>query len=457
MSTAVGERPARADQPAADPGPPPWTRRERWWLLGIVGVALVLRWAWALHAARDPVGLIDPTFYMIYGDQFAAGNGYTLPDGQPTAYYPVGYPAALGAVFWLGRHTFLPDDSPSLMAAFNIVLALATVVLVAELARRLFRDNRLGLVAAAVVALWPNLVFHSAVALTETLFNFLVVAGLVVLVAGRWADRRLGPWRLLAAGVLFGVSALVRPITFLLLPPLFVVWIGARFGWRRALQHVALVAVAMVAVCTPWAIRNVRVMDSLTLSTNLGDNLCIGRHKGASGGYSLTEECFPPGRYDHLRRPEYETRRNAETTEKAVRYVLHHPFEEVRLIGQRARITFRSDHDGLRAAESYDFDRFLGSGTRGALAWIADAFFFAACALTVLALPRLWRTGWASGRLLVLTMLAMALPPLIFFGDVRFHLPVLPFMAGAVAVALVQVLPGWWTAARRRRGSPAPA
>ena len=451
MSTAVGERPARADDPVADPGAPPWTRRERWWLLGIVAVALALRWAWALYASRPPQTLIDPTFYSLYGDQFAAGNGYTLLDGQPTAYYPVGYPAALGAVFWLGRHSFLPDDSPSLVALFNIVLALATVVLVAELVRRLFRDNRLGLVAAGVVALWPNLVFHSGVALTETLYNFLVVAGMVVLVAGRWTDRRLGPWRLLAAGALFGASALVRPITFLLLPALFVVWVGARFGWKRALQHVALVVVAMVVVCTPWAIRNARVMDSLTLSTNLGDNLCIGRHKGASGGFSLTEECFPPGRYDRLRRPEYETRRNSDTTEKALRYIRHHPVEEVRLIGKRAWYTFRNDHDGLDAAESYQFDPFIGSGTRRALAWSADAFFFAACALTLLALPRLWRTGWAAGRLLALTMLALALPPLIFFGDVRFHLPVLPFMAGAVAVALVQVLPGWWAAARARR------
>jgi hypothetical protein len=49
-------------------------------------------------------------------------------------------------------------------------------------------------------------------------------------------------------------------------------------------------------------------------------------------------------------------------------------------------------------------------------------------ALSALSLPLL-RRAEGPVRLLVPTIVAMILPPLVFFGDPRFHLPAVPFLA----------------------------
>ncbi len=54
-------------------------------------------------------------------------------------------------------------------------------ILAAEIARRVF-GNRVAVITAAVMAVWPNLVFYTAQAQYETLFIFLSLAALAVIV-----------------------------------------------------------------------------------------------------------------------------------------------------------------------------------------------------------------------------------------------------------------------------------
>src|SRR4051794_7024158 len=89
----------------------PATTRRR--LAAILLVATVLPVGWRVYAAKDPprltpeggISLHDPIFYMYLGDRIAHGGGYRIPDGTPSAYYPVGYPAVLSAVFFITDHT----------------------------------------------------------------------------------------------------------------------------------------------------------------------------------------------------------------------------------------------------------------------------------------------------------------------------------------------------------------
>src|SRR5690606_14843788 len=127
----------------------------------------------------------------------------------------------------------------------NVALSVATIGLVFVLGRRLAGD-RVGLVAACVWALWPNLVFHSGVVLTETLFLLLLVALLIVALGDPAAARAPGNARLVAIGVLFGLSLLVRPVSAVVAPAFLILWWGA--GARAALRRLAVVGVATVAV-----------------------------------------------------------------------------------------------------------------------------------------------------------------------------------------------------------------
>ena len=121
-------------------GPAPaCSRRERRWLLVIVVIAIALRLAWVLYAAREPRGFHDPTLYGVFAARIADGHGYTAANGEAPTYYPVGYIGALGAVVWVVGQTPIPENVSMTAAVFNLVLGVGAVALTFEVGRRLLR------------------------------------------------------------------------------------------------------------------------------------------------------------------------------------------------------------------------------------------------------------------------------------------------------------------------------
>jgi hypothetical protein len=414
------------------------TRRERLVLGSIHAVALVLRLAWVLAAARPPGGgLHDPNFYYLYGEQMARGLGYRLLDGSPSAYYPPGYPFSLVPFFWLVVHTplhHLRHPEVGIVAATNIAWSLLTIVLAFLIARRVTGRSIAGYVAAGALALWPNLIFHTAAALTETLFLLLLLVVVWLVVSAPWEARRWEPWRLVVTGVVPGAATLVRPVTIPLFPALLVVLLLGRFGWRRAVTSIAIVFVAAVAVLVPWAVRNSIVMHQVTLSTNTGDNLCMSRRVGGTGAFEFPNlRCFPE-RFTRIPRPQSETERDAFGRHLAIEFVKHHPGEEVRLVARRFGATFNDDADGLAAVESYGDDPFMSRGTRDLLRHTANTYAVAVTLVGLGGLVVLAARRTPSSIFLVLTAIGMIIPPLVFFGDPRFHVPAVPIVAIAAGV-----------------------
>lgn len=427
--------------------------RPRVALAVIVVVGVVLRAAWAAYAARLPVGLIDPTFYAGHAVDLAHGRGYRYLGLAPSAYYPPGYPFVLAAVIWILERLGIGYAVPTVAASVNVLLGGASIVLVYDVARRTFSDVRVGLVAAGTLALWPNLVYHSALILSETVFNFVVLLALWVLCRVEWRAR-IHPGRLAAAGLLIGMATLVRPVSLPLVLAVFVVWLRpAGFGWRRALGSAAVVGVAAACVIVPWTVRNLLVLHSpVLISTNLGDNLCIGNHPGASGAFELPPACFTE--FQGLPRLEEELRRNSELTRRGAGYAIGHPLDEARLVFWRGYYTLQHDHDGIAAAESYGADPFISTRWRALFETIGDAWFFGACALAALGFARFHPADDARRWLLIGAAAGLALPPLVFFGDARFKVPLVPFVAIGVGVAAVDFRDGR-ARATSPRGTPA--
>ena len=427
------------------PPVPPLSRRARWWLVAIVAAGALLRLVWATQA-EEPVALRDPSLYLVLADHVADGDGYTYGDGPDqgqTAYYPPGYPVALGAAIWLVR--LVPGDWSAFGVAvgMNVVLSVATIGLVFALARRL-AGNAVGLVAAGIWALWPNLVFHSAIVLTETLFLFLFVLLLLVALADPAVARAPGKRRLVAIGVLFGLCVLVRPVSLVAAPAFLVLWWGPAV--RTVVWRGALAGLAAVAVMLPWAVRSTLVMDEpVALSLNLGDNLCLGHNPGASGGFGdLGEHCFTA---EGLQRPESETRRQSENIERTLDYIRDEPATTLRRTVTKARITLEDDADGLDVAEDFGARPIVAEGTRDALELAANGFYpvvaVAGLAGAVILVRR--SDPGRRGLFLVVVGLVQLASPLATFGDPRFKMPLYPTLAVGAAVALV-------AAAGRMRG-----
>jgi len=405
-------------------------------------VGFLLRLWWITYAARTPVNLHDPFFYLDYGRRIAEGGGYRLRDGTPTAYYPIGYPLILGTWFKLMQLTPMRGHWIGNAMVLNLIFSTATVAMVGMLGRRL-AGAWVGAISAVIVALFPSLIYHSATILTETTFNFVFVLALLVLCWKPWSNAAPSWGRLVAFGLLFGVSIEVRPIALLVVPMLLIAfWRVA--GRRRALVRFATVMATVIVVMIPWTVRNQVVMHSfLPIGTTTGDNLCIGNYPDAQGHFSFPVECF--GDDEIVPRPAFETLRNDKLTRRSLSWILHDPLQQLHLIPQRTYYTFKDDHDGVDAVQSYTDDPFIPPVNATVLANLADGYYYAVLALALLGLPLLVKGGDRRRLLLLLCMVAVAVAPWPFFGDPRFHVPINVLVPIPAALTIALVVRSWRT------------
>ena len=236
-------------------------RRHRFALVAILAAALVLRLA-AIPLTQGGEPAHDAADYARHAESIAAGDGYpdsVIADG-PTAFRPPAYPFLLGGVYAVAGDESGIDAGRVL----NALLGVAVVALVYLLARELW-GRREGLVAAAIAAAFPPLVFMNAL-VSEPLF---LVAELGVLVCVLRFRHAREWWWALAAGILCGLAALTRANGFLLaIPALIGLWEGGLRPRRAALAPAAAFVVAAVLTVLPWTIRNTVVFDEVVPVSN---------------------------------------------------------------------------------------------------------------------------------------------------------------------------------------------
>jgi hypothetical protein len=286
-------------------------------------------------------------------------------------------------------------------------------------------------VAAGIVALFPNLVFNVPTYTLETAFVFWSTAALAVIVTHDWSSGPPTASRLVAFGTVLGLSVLTRPFALPFLLGLVLALVAVRTGWRRTLQSLGLAALPVVVLLTPWTIRNLDAMHAFVpISTNLGDTACIDRSLDADGGFRWAghDGCADPSL------PEAE--RNRENIGKAVSFVVHHPLKELELMAKRLGRMLEHDHSGLQEAESVN-GTVLSGWVRRLAVDVADWWFWLTMAASVAGVVGLLRRGARRPEhlLVVVAYGSLLLLPVLLWGNVRFHIPVLPFAAVAAAAA----------------------
>src|SRR5258708_17922382 len=184
-------------------------------------------------------------------------------------FYPPVYPYFLAVLYRLSG-TF--ETARWTQAAIGALLVPA----VGLAGARAF-SSRVGLWAAAVTALYPDLIWFSVHFWSETVFMVLLWWGIERLLA---ADAVDGLGRAAAAGMLWGVAVLTRE-TVLYFIPLAALWLALppRAGGRAP---GAALLVASLLVVAPWAYRNWAGFDAFVpVST-------------AAGPYSVAGDAAPP-------------------------------------------------------------------------------------------------------------------------------------------------------------------
>lgn len=292
-------------------------RHHRWWLLGILLLALILR----LGAAGLLQSVLDHRLqreFLIEGDangywelarHLARGEDYAVHSPPRYVLRMPGFPALLaGSIRLFGE---------SLFAARLILACVGTLAcgLVYLLGRRMF-DATTGLTAAGLAAVSPVLIGFSVIVLSETAFaatlllNLIVGHGLLRIVEGQGTraeetrsegeqeNRETGAripvcscWAVVLALLTGGCVALgcmMRP-SWILAGPLFagMLIIAGRPRWSGAVTG-GLVVLGIVLTLLPWGIRNQRVTGHFTLTTFwMGPSLYDGLNPDATGDSNM--------------------------------------------------------------------------------------------------------------------------------------------------------------------------
>ncbi|MBI2723651.1 MAG: glycosyltransferase family 39 protein [Chloroflexi bacterium] len=387
----------------------------------ILVVAIGTRLAWTLAVHPNPLdGRFDDTaWYRSAAHYFANGDGYVNPfTGTPTAAWPPGYPVVLGSVFsWFG-------EGNAQVYGLNIVLAAATVLVAYELGLALF-ERRTAFVGALALALWPGQVYFSSLTLSEPLFTLFFVTGLLLMVlAAHAGPARRGPL-MLALGVVTGAAVLTRGQAALLLPLAVLALLLAGQRWRASMGWVMLAAFAAAVVIAPWVVRNQRQLGSpVIVATNFGPNMWIGNHDGASGRMQIAQPEPPQPVRGSRTQPEFEVAADRLALREALSYMVSHPLRELRLSVTKVRAMYESDATGLDWNSGYRQGTYRSAGTEEFLRRLANGFWFAALALAGVGLVASRERLGSLVGLLPLTLLLWTATHLLFFGDSRFHYPV---------------------------------
>jgi 4-amino-4-deoxy-L-arabinose transferase-like glycosyltransferase len=254
-----------------------WTTRRV--LIGITGVAVLLRLAVAIalgDTANEVSGAADQFSYDVLAQRVLQGYGFSFPTAwypfalanTPTAHWSYAYTLYLAAVYGIAGH------HPLIARLIQALASGAGCWLIFRIGRRLF-DDRVGLTAAALTAVYAYFVFFNAALMTQTFFILALLAAIDRALA--IAERpTLGTWA--ALGACLGVGVLLRQ-TLLLYIPLLLGWLVWVTYGRLRLRDLIVAIVVVTLFIAPWTLRNyVAFGDFLLLNSNGGYFLWASNH-----------------------------------------------------------------------------------------------------------------------------------------------------------------------------------
>jgi 4-amino-4-deoxy-L-arabinose transferase-like glycosyltransferase len=255
------------------------THRQIVLLAAILVLGLAARLAYvALFAGLDSPPEYDGVDYDLLARNLLAGEGYDLYFG-PTAFRAPGYPLFLAGAY------AVTGGSWAAVRILQALLGTATIAAAYALARQAFGRERVALLAAALVAVHPVLLYLTGIVYPEVLASLLVTVA-AALLARLVDERRVTNGQSLLLGLLLGAGVLLRPAVLLFAA--LVAAVAAWVDWRqRGLPARAALIPAVVLLCLlPWTVRNYRVFGELIpLTTEAGVTFWGGNHPQGNGGH----------------------------------------------------------------------------------------------------------------------------------------------------------------------------
>ena len=411
--------------------------KSRSWSSGVAligGAALLLRLIYLFELRNTPffsVIIGDGQQYDSWAQQIAGGQWI----GSEVFYQTPLYPYFLAVIFKLAGH-----DLFAVRVTQAVIGTLSCVLL--GLAGRRFFNHRVGLIAAALLAVYPPAIFFDGLIQKSSLDLFLMTLLLVLLVA---VHRRPNWKTLIAVGIVIGLFTLNRENARVLFP-IITIWLLTCFRQTRLRDRIVwalMLTAGVLLVLLPVGFRNYHVGGEFLISTSqLGPNLYIGNHAGAEGSY---EPLAPDHgnaafeRSDAIRLAEEAMARKLSPGEvsdywvkRSLEYIRAQPWDWLWLMGRKLLLTFSArevvDTESIEAYSEY-------SSTLQMLFWMSFGV------ILPLGVFGIWltREKWRELLILYAMLLGLALSVAVFYVVARYRFPMVPIVILFAAAALSAV------------------
>ncbi|MDR3611360.1 MAG: glycosyltransferase family 39 protein [Ignavibacteriaceae bacterium] len=398
-------------------------------------IAFLIRLLWIL--AFNPLPLDDFLFYYTEAKRISDGLGYTLKNGTPTAFFPVGYPAFLGLLFYL--------FSSSLFIAklANVLLSVGCIYFFYKILKCLGYQNIIIRVSIIILLFYPNQIGYTSLTSDTVLFQTLFYLSLLSLI---YAFNRFTIKWFIISGIFCGLMILTRPYGIILPLLVSIYFIIKQNNFIKSAKHSLILFLFLIITILPWTIRNYHVFDNFVfISTNGGVDLYIGNNPNSIGTFSWS---FLNKEIIH----QVENSGKEDVADKiyrryAVDYIIHNPVKVLSRIPKKIFWMFAEDRDsyaqninGINYSDSGNTLSYKEKGKgslfikKTAAYWIFMGLFQLYYMIIIygflmyLIFSVYYKKLKDGDRLFLFIIAYFLLLAIVFFGDPRFHYPIIPIL-----------------------------
>lgn len=373
----------------------------------------------------------DAAWYVARAIGIAAGEGYHEGPWR-TAYWPVGFPAYLGAIFFVfGPHAIAAK-------IMNLVLSCGIFLLTYRLALHVIKEPLAARLALVLLTFYPNQIAYTGVLFSEMLITFVLLLGIVISIEAETY------WRGFVSGLVFGFGTLVKAQMLIVPVIIWVAYIWVARQRLRALSRVtamgAALALGVACIVLPWTVRNYSVFHQVILvSTNGGRTFLSGNNPEARGDYTPNSPLMAAVRFSVAD----QVAANERAYALGLAWIRDNPIRFLELIPMKIWRLWAPDGEGewwyQRGFAGYDQHVFAFRTLR----IFNQVYYIGLLALATNAVWQLFRDRklqspwaflgvWLAGYVTIISC--------IFSGQSRFHFPIMPWVVIYAGWALALVM-----------------
>lgn len=262
--------------------PERYGRRTLLLLAAIAAVGLLARAYVVVNPVEHPGD--DSRAYFALSKSLYEEGSFGGPEFRDPSDWSPGAPLLYAAAYFLTGGA--REGTARIVEA---LCGVAAIFVVFALGRRLAPPrtrDAVGLIAALAVAVYPPFLHSTGELMSEPPAILTLPAAVLAFL---WAAERQRLWAWAVPGLLFGLTAMLRP-EYLLVGAAFVALAALRAGLERGLRPglgaAALAALALALPILPWTVRNAIVLDrTVPISTGGGKALYVGTFLPGDGEY----------------------------------------------------------------------------------------------------------------------------------------------------------------------------